>query len=122
MNYHEIPMLSGVYLEDSYVLAVREYDCQCVFELDVVLKEDHPSYRPPHAGEQYCYKKASLIFSGASYVEWICKSFIQFFDAAGENDYGNIDSFTIDGNCCSLDGDWGSVKIVCSSIELSFDN
>lgn len=57
MNYHEIPMLSGVYLEDSYVLAVREYDCQCVFELDVVLK-DHPSYRPPHAGERVLLQKS----------------------------------------------------------------
>lgn len=119
MNYYQIPELSDVYLEDSYVLAIHEYDDRVVFDLDIVLREGHPSYEQPHDGEPYCYRKASLCFLGVSSVEWMQKHFIQFADAAGEVDYGNIDSFTKDGDYYLLEGDWGNVRIRCSSVELN---
>lgn len=120
MNYYQIPALSSVYLEDSYVLAIHQYDDRLVFDLDVVLTENHPFYKQPKKGEQYCYKRASLSFSGVSYIEWICRRFIKFSDATGESDYGNIDTFSKDGDCCSLAGDWGAVRVKCSTIELAF--
>jgi hypothetical protein len=107
MDYYQIPELSGVYLEDSYVLAIHEYDDRLIFDLDAVLTESHPSYEPPKDGDQYCYRRALLSFSGVSSVEWARKRFIQFTDASG------------DGDCCSLAGDWGNVRIRCSSIELA---
>lgn len=120
MDYYQIPALSNVYLEDSYVLAIHEYDDRLVFDLDVVLTEDHPSYEQPKEGEQYCYRRASLCFSGVSYFEWIRRRFIQFSDAAGESDYGNIDTFSKDDDRYSLAGDWGEVRFSCSFIELAF--
>ncbi|OGQ53942.1 MAG: hypothetical protein A3J24_00595 [Deltaproteobacteria bacterium RIFCSPLOWO2_02_FULL_53_8] len=120
MDYYQIPSLSSVYLEDSYVLAIHEHDDRLVFDLDVVLTENHPFYNQPKEGEQYCYKRALLRFSGVSYIEWVHRRFVKFTDAAGESDYGNIDVFSKEGDCCALAGDWGEVKVKCSTIELTF--
>lgn len=119
MDYYQIQELSGVYLEDSYVLAIHECDDRLIIDLDAVLTESHPSYEIPKDGDQYCYRRAQLSFSGVNSVEWSRKRFTKFTDAAGEVDYGNIDSFLKDGDCYSLAGDWGSVRIRCSSIELA---
>ncbi|EEA92704.1 hypothetical protein [Pseudovibrio sp. JE062] len=118
MNYFQIPSLSDVYLEDSYVLAIHEYDSKIVFDLEVVLIETHPFYEAPSKGEKYCYRKSSLSFIGVQSVEWLDRQFIRFSDASGESDYGNIDSFTKEGELCHLAGDWGEVKIRCASVEL----
>ena len=101
MEYYQIPSLSDIYLEDSYVLAMHEYDDRVVFDLEAVLTEGHPSYTQPREGEQYCYRKAALVFRDISTVKWLKKNFTPFSDAAGEIDYGNIDSFTKDNGCYS---------------------
>jgi hypothetical protein len=62
VNYSELPGLDGVYLEDSFVLGIGETSNQLVFDLDAVLTPSHPSYAPPHPGEQYCYRRGELLF------------------------------------------------------------
>lgn len=41
-----------------------------------------------------------------------------FLDAAGEIDYGNIDTFVKNDDCYSLSGDWGLVVIKCACIKF----
>ena len=45
MNYYGIPSLSNIYLEDSYVLSVREGEGSLIFELEAVLAENHLKYK-----------------------------------------------------------------------------
>lgn len=108
MNYYQPPILSNVYLEDSYALSILEKNDSLILELDAVLTETHPSYSPPKDGETYCYRRASLVFSKIKLIEWKSKSFVQCTDASGEFDYGNIDTFSLRrADCWSLSGDWG---------------
>jgi len=119
MNYDKIPVLSNIFLEDSYVLVIHESVDSLVFELEVVLTKEHPSYDEPKQGEQYCYKRALLSFLHMSSCEWLDKNNMSgFLDAAGEIDYGNIDTFVKSDDCYMLSGDWGRVVIRCAFIEF----
>ena len=62
--------LAGVYLEDSWVLEVTVQDQGCPFDLDAVLTPEHPRYRDPRPGEQYCYERARLTLTSGSAVEF----------------------------------------------------
>lgn len=118
MNYFEIASHSNIYLEDSYVLGIREDNNRVVFYLDVVLTEEHPAYQPPKQGEQYCYQKAELCFINVKVCKWISKKFKAFSDATEEQDYGNIDSLTEEHGVYFLRGDWGEVQIECDYVDL----
>lgn len=110
-DYTEYPALSGVYLEDSYVLAISELPNEFRFSLEAVLTPESPSYRDPLPGEQYCYTRGQLIFPDVSRTEWISKSLREYTDAAGEEDLGNIDTLTNDSGAYTAEGDWGKVRI-----------
>lgn len=79
MNYCEIPVLSSIFLEDGYVLAIHENINSLVFDLEVVLTKEHPSYDGPKHGEQYCYRRALLSFLHVSSWEWLEKKYVRFF-------------------------------------------
>ncbi|MBX8502722.1 hypothetical protein [Pseudomonas lijiangensis] len=86
MNYFEIPSLSSIYLEESYVLSVDEREGELAFELDAVLTENHPKYKRPQKGEVYCYRKVSLHFLNVESLEWVDRRFMAYADASGEFD------------------------------------
>ena len=111
IDYTALPDLSGVYLEDSYVLEICEHADVLVFRLDAVLTPDHAAYLPPRPGEQYCYAFGDLVFRDVVRVDWVSKSACRFTDATGETDLGNIDSLKFDGSVYALQGDWGGVRI-----------
>lgn len=69
-----VPDLAGLYLEDSYVLAISETPRRLSFMLDAVLTPAHPRYRAPLPGEQHCYATGVLIFEGITTIEWIRRS------------------------------------------------
>ncbi|HVW39840.1 MAG TPA: hypothetical protein VHC18_00665 [Amycolatopsis sp.] len=110
-NYDQFPDLAGVYLEDSYVLAIREDADTVSFALEAVLTPQHPRYRPPQPDEQYCYAKANLVFTSVSEVRWLERSGLVFTDATGEADLGNIDTMNYTNDHYELTGDWGQVQI-----------
>lgn len=110
-EYADYPSLSGLYLEDSYVLDIVETAAEIKFVLDAVLTPAHPLYHTPAAGEQYCYVGGELVFSGVLGIEWLERSVQNYRDAAGAEDLGNIDSLTSSGGVYSVNGDWGSVRI-----------
>jgi hypothetical protein len=115
VSYSKLPGLENVYLEDSFVLAIGESSDNLTFDLDAVLTPEHPSYAPPRPDEQYCYRRAKLRFSTTK-VNWLARSRTRFRDAAGEEDMGNIDIFTADGDHYHLEGDWGTVEIESSRL------
>lgn len=107
-NYSE---LSGLYLEDSFVLEMSQTPGEVRFTLDAVLTRQHPAYRDALPGEQYCYARGHLIFAAVTEVHWCSRSGKWYTDAAGEVDLGNIDSFTNIGGEFALEGDWGEIRI-----------
>lgn len=111
-NYYDFPELSEVYLEDSYVLAIKEDGDTITFSMLLVLREQHPRYHDPLPGEQYCYANADLIFTGVQGVRWLERSHQIYTDATGEEDLGNIDTMVYDTDHYDLTGDWGHVQIV----------
>lgn len=111
IDYTALPGLTGVYLEDSYVLEIVEHTDHLVFRLDAVLTPEHASYRPPRPGKQYCYEFADLVLDDIVRVEWVKKSVHHFTDASGQTDRGNIDSFVFDGSVYALQGDWGALCV-----------
>ena len=111
IDYNSFPGLVGVFLEDSYVLGISESSDQLVFQLDAVLTPEHSAYHPPRPGEQYCYEKGRLVFPDITRVEWLKRGSKHYTDASGEEDFGNIDVLTVDGNAFVAEGDWGAVRI-----------
>jgi hypothetical protein len=90
-----------------------EIDSACAELREIVLTPSHPSYAPPHPGEQYCYRRGELLFR-TDKVSWLARSQARFHDESGEEDLGNIDIFTAVGDHYYLEGDWGSVEIESS--------
>jgi hypothetical protein len=105
------PALPGIYLEDSYVLEIREQPTGITFSLEAVLTPDNPSYHAPKPGEQYCYARGELIFEDVSGIEWISRSSRIYTDADNEEDLGNIDSLREENGAHTVEGDWGKVRI-----------
>ncbi|WP_067819196.1 hypothetical protein [Nocardia inohanensis] len=114
-DYTDYPALSGIYLEDSYVLDIVEEPGGFRFVLEAVLTPERPNYRNPISGEQYCYVEAELIFTNVSAVEWLDRSDRRSGDATGTEDLGNIDALTWADGVYSAEGDWGIVRIRSST-------
>lgn len=109
--YYDIPALHSIYLEDSFVLGIKERDDGISFRLDAVLTADHPRYHEPKPGEQYCYAGIVLAFGNASGVEWLERSEHVFTDPDGEQDLGNIDVLRWEDDLYDIAGDWGHVHV-----------
>lgn len=112
-KYYEWEKFKYIYLEDSFVLGIEESEKEISFTVEAVLTEDHPMYSPPSQNEQYCYKRARIVFKGVKNVKWLERNSKPFTDANGSEDYGNIDSFELSSEGYHLLGDWGEV-IICS--------
>jgi hypothetical protein len=116
--------LSAVYLEDSWVLEVSATGRAIQFVLDGVLTPEHPQYRRPNPGEQYCYRRAVLDLASDDPIEFMPRHAPPAVDATGEPDYGHVDAFEgidRDGNpAWKLSGDWGFVIIVEPMVTLTF--
>lgn len=111
IDYEKFPGLAGVYLEDSYVLAIAESADRLTFKLDAVLTPDSPAYRAPRPDEQYCYAMASLVFPDVKGTEWLTRADRHYTDATGEEDLGNIDTLDVTDDLFVAEGDWGCVRI-----------
>ena len=122
---HAFGALRDVYLEDSWVLDLFATDTSLRFVLDAVLTPNHPGYRPPRPGEQYCYSRATLTVSSEQPLSFEVSNTPQALDATGEIDYGNIDCFVPvdwDGNpAWELSGDWGVALVLRPEVTLVFD-
>lgn len=116
-----IPDLRHIYLEDSYVLGIHEVEDALLFDMLVVLTDEHPLYQPPLEDELYCYRAARLRFSGNLNIEWIERNLqARTVDPDGSIDIGQIDGFSVQADSYWIDGEWGEVRINCDQVQLIF--
>jgi hypothetical protein len=104
--------LENVYLPDSWVVGIASDSTRVCFELDAVLRREHPRfYWPPKPGEHHAYARLRWCLHG--HTRWIDGPNLDrpATDARGENDYGNIDSHWYEDNVLRLEGGWGSVAV-----------
>lgn len=114
----QLPPFRLLKLEESFVLAVREVESEMRFDMEFVLGERHPSYRPPRPGQEHCYRKGRMIFRGVSNVQWTNKRTEPSSDAEGGGDLGKIDSFVLDAGTYKLRGPWGRLELQASSVDV----
>lgn len=110
-NYWELPGLADLHLEDSWVREVSVSEGAVAFILDLVLREGHPSWRPPMPGERHCYRRSILRFDEAHAIVVRPSGLPPAIDANGETDLGHIDVMTLDDDGYHLEGDWGTVVV-----------
>lgn len=115
--YSDIAALSGLLLEESWVLNIDAQPGRLTFVMDLVLTPDHPKYREPRRGEQYCYRRGELRFRGVGRLAWTNQGAPPATDASGEIDYGHIDSFEWDDKGGLLEGDWGRIDVRFDDVE-----
>ena len=120
--YHNLPGLGAVYLEDSFVLDVRQLRNKIEFALDLVLNDSHRNFQAPRDGKQYCYCRATLVFREVVCAEWKNLVFNGSKDAAGESDFGNIDELSLCDGVYSLSGDWGELRVRAGALSVEFDS
>ena len=118
VQYWQLKGLNHVCLEDSWVLAVRlalEEPRQSVeFDLEVVLTKDHPGYVEPKEDQQHCYRSGKLVFPDVSGFSWSADKIQRSVDAAGETDFGNIDTLECGEDHYRLTGAWGELRVISS--------
>ena len=121
IDYTHLPGLDGVYLEDSYVLAIEESAGRVTFRLDAVLTPEHPAYRDPPAGQHHWYATGDLVFPEATSVHWVRRSTLRYTDASGDTDLGNVDVCRVDGDVLVVQGDWGEVHLTSALPHFELD-
>lgn len=115
-DYWNLPGFKYLYLEDSWVTGIHATPTQLEIEVDFVLREEHPAYAIPAPGEQHCYRAGTIWFTGVSVLRWEGQGRAAALDAAGECDYGSIDTFDHDGNGFTLTGDFGRIQVVAGGL------
>lgn len=109
--YWELPGFADVYLEDSWVTGIQATPGRFVLELDLVLRETHPSYSAPAPGEQHCYRRGSIRFESVSTLHWLDQGQPPAVDSTGERDFGGIDALNYSDDVYSIVGDFGRIEL-----------
>lgn len=118
--YYEISGFENLYLEDSFVLSIDDSGEDVIFIMEFVLTEQHPKYSEPRPDENYCYIKGRIKFIKPKFIRWVSRSKSSFVDKNGEIDFGNIDSFILDGDKVMLNGDWGELELSPENIVVEY--
>lgn len=114
--------IKNLYLEDSFVLSIDEFEGEIVLSMDFVLNENHPLYSAPSSEENYCYRKGKIKFTEPKVVRWIKRNENRTTDLNGEVDFGNIDTFIkSDDEKYVLSGDWGKLEILPKDIIIEYE-
>ncbi|MEO5866254.1 MAG: hypothetical protein ABIS14_14385 [Sphingomonas sp.] len=122
VEYGNDPRFDAYYFEDSYVLSIEIGADRVVLYLDAVLTPKSADYSTPRMGEQHCYARARLIFDDISALSYSPNPAPPSRDANGEEDYGNIDIFTIISPAqYHLEGDWGVLSLSANQARVELD-
>lgn len=116
--YTQLPHLSDYLLEESYVLEIEVRPTIVRFSVDLVLTVGHSEYRHPLPGEQYCFRRGFIEFTGVERIFWTGQGAPPARDANDELDYGNIDNFEYDPPGYHLDGGWGCMELIASEVRV----
>lgn len=120
-EYWDLPGMANLYLEDSWVVDIREGGATLTFVVQFVLTEQHANYRPPREGERYCYAFGTLTFPAVTDVSWLERHNARSVDAQGKTDLGNIDVLFEQGGRYHLEGDWGVVEVESQAPVIELD-
>jgi len=119
MNYTDLPAFNGLFMEESYVLDIEVHPGMVTFTLDLVLTPEHPQYSGPQSGEQYCYRRGNLLFSGVENFTWTGQGAPPAIDATGEVDYGTVEFFIHNHAGYCLEGSWGRIQLTARDVEVN---
>ena len=119
-SYVELPGLEEIVLEESYVLGLHAEPGELTFEVDFVLTRRHPAYVEPAASEVECFRRGALRFRGVERLLWAKQGAVPARDAAGEIDFGHIDTFEWENRDYALGGDWGEIEVRAAGVEVAF--
>jgi hypothetical protein len=120
-DYWSIPGFEGLYLEDSWVLAITAWPGALEFVVDLVLRESHPSFVRPAVGEQYCHRRGVVRFEGVSSLRWEGQGAVPATDATGERDYGSVDALRATDDASYLvEGDFGRIVVASAPPSVEF--
>ena len=119
-DYWSIPGFEGLYLEDSWVLDITARPGVLEFVADLVLRESHPRYEAPKAGEQYCHRRGVLRFEGVSSLRWEGQGSVPAIDATGEQDYGSVDALRVADDAYTVEGDFGRIVVASAPPSVEF--
>jgi hypothetical protein len=118
VSHWQLPVFRELRLEESSIFGVREGPTELMFEMEFVLGERHPRYRPPAAGQERCYRKGRLTFHGVSDVNWSNKRIELPPGASADADLGTIDSFLLEAGAYKLRGAWGRLELRATSVDV----
>ena len=124
MSYdEEFDALTGVYLEDSWILEVAPRVDGVAFRIEAVLTPEHSRYQQPRPNEQYCYRAGWLDVHSKKPVELQLSGSTPAISADDSTDMGNIDRFTFEeaDNRWEMEGDWGIARFSGPVVTLIFD-
>jgi hypothetical protein len=110
-EYWSLEDFRYLYLEDSWVTDIEAHTGILTLHADLVLREEHPLYRAPEPGEQYCYQAGRIVFPAVERLSWEGQGRPPAVDESGERDYGGIDSFEVDPPRYRLSGDFGRLVV-----------
>jgi hypothetical protein len=120
-EYTSLPQLSAFVLEESYVLDIEAHPTRVRIMLDLVLTPDHPDYADPAPGEQYCFRRGHIEFTGVRRLLWTAQGAPPAHDANGDLDYGNIDSFISTDVGYELEGSWGRMELQADDVQVAVE-
>lgn len=108
--YHAIPGLEHIYLEDSFIVAIDQAD-GLRFKLEAVITEEHPYYRDPKPGQQYCFRWLTISWLASASIDFQPSGRQPAVDATGSIDYDNIDRFEWADSRFEMEGNFGRVTV-----------
>jgi hypothetical protein len=122
--YTDLPGFEELYLEDSWVLDVVAHPQSVEVVCEFVLCEGHPRFGPPQPGEQQCYSRGVIRFSGVRRLDWTSIEGGEVLlrpavDRDGSVDWGNIDHFEFGPNLFDLEGNFGHLRIEADACEVA---
>ena len=119
-DYSRVPGFEGLYLEDSWVLDITARPGVLEFVVELVLRESHPRYESPKAGEQYCYRRGVLRFGAVSSLRWDRQGAVPAIDTTGEQDYGSVDALGVTDHAYTVEGDFGRIAVESAPPTVEF--
>jgi hypothetical protein len=121
VTWPDMPEFNGIDLSESYVLGWSTGGGELRFELDAVLTPAHPKYSIPPPHEWACYRRATLVFPEVTLIRGLASldDVRASVDAAGELDYGNIDTLEALEHGYRIVGDFGDVLVESSAPRLA---
>ncbi|UOE42856.1 hypothetical protein [Agromyces larvae] len=123
-DYWKFDGFQHLYLEDSWVLRFAFAPGKLTIEVEFVLRESHPAFSPPLAGEQYCYRRGSIHFDAMTAFAWSGRNVVPAVDASGEMDLGSFDGFEARDDRYIITGEFGRLEIVSvpPRVDLGIDS